>query len=85
MAAKNKGHEELAASVVDSLPKAVKDRVEVAAKAGMTNLKVEGKIVAAVRPNGIRVFFPAAGSETEVKTALAHIVDAHLTPDEFGH
>ncbi len=77
------GHEELAAKVVASLPKAAKDRVEVAAKAGMTNLKVEGQIVAAVRSSGVRVFFPAAGSEAEVRDALAHAVDAHLTPDEF--
>lgn len=76
-------HEELAANVVASLPKAARDRVEVAAKAGMTNLKVEGQIVAAVRSSGVRVFFRAAGSEAEVKAALAHAVGAHLTPDEF--
>jgi hypothetical protein len=74
MAATKKDHEAIAADVVKALPKAQRDRIEVSSKAGMTNLKADGQIVAAVRTSGIRVFFPAAGSEDQVKAALAHVV-----------
>lgn len=74
MAATKNDHQAIAADVVKGLPKAQRDRIEVSTKAGMTNLKAEGHIVAAVRASGVRVFFPATGREDHLRAALAHVV-----------
>lgn len=75
-AKENTGHEAVAAEVIKSLPKAARDRVEVAPKGGMTNLRVGGKIVAAVRNRGaVRVFLTHPGHKAVITEALTAAVE----------
>lgn len=77
MAAKeNTGHEAVAAEVVKALPKAARDRVEIASKAGMTNLRVGGKIVAAIRNRGaVRVFLTHPNHKAMIAEALTAAIE----------
>lgn len=80
---KDTGHEAVAAAVVKALPKAARDRVEVTSKSGMTNLRVGGKIVAAVRNRGaVRVFMTHPEHKATITEALTAAVEA--APEKTG-
>jgi hypothetical protein len=83
MAAKEKKprRQEIAAATLKALPKAVRDQVEVVERGSRTNLVLGDQVVASVRSNGVRVYFPVDGSEDQVKAALTHVVKLRAAQD----
>jgi hypothetical protein len=82
MADKKHTHPEVADRILKALPKGVRDNAELKAGGGeYTILRVNGKSVASVRDNAVRIVHPHDSSAAAAKALAALIADAAPKPE----